>query len=119
MQRKKSTTSNPLSSSTFSPKSPLPSLAICLSQLSPGLIYTFITKISHTPLELQLLSSSSVYLSAKKNQPPITPLLHYLTFSSSATVTSTFNAAPCLPIQAALSPYFGQNYPGSTSQRLH
>jgi hypothetical protein len=31
---------------------------------------------------------------------PITPFLHYLTFSSSATVTNTFNAAPCLLIQA-------------------
>jgi hypothetical protein len=29
------------------------------------------------------------------------------------------NAAPCLLIQAAPSPYFGRNYPGSISHRLH
>jgi hypothetical protein len=63
--------SNPLSSSAFSPKSPRSFLSIYLSQLSSMLIYTFPTKISHTPLDLQLLSSR-----------PKTPLLQTSSFSS-------------------------------------
>ncbi len=68
---------------------------------------------------LSLSQSTTTQHNLFKNEIPITPFLHHLTFFSSATVTSTLNAAPCLLIQAAPSPYFGRNYPGSISHRLH
>jgi hypothetical protein len=68
---------------------------------------------------LSLSLSTTTPHSLLKNEIPITHFFHHLTFFSTTTVISTLNVAPCLLIQVVSSSYFGRNYLGSTSHRLH